>query len=62
MRNDNLWPRVGVELLAAAGAAARERGAAEVVVVTARLDGPKRAALAAAGLIPAWESWVGPPD
>jgi len=57
-----LWPRVGVELLAAVRAAARERGAAEVVVVTARLDGPKRAALAAAGLIPAWEHWVGAAD
>jgi GNAT superfamily N-acetyltransferase len=53
-----LWPRIGVELLAAVRAAARQRGAAEVVVVTARLDGPKRAALAAAGLVPASESWV----
>jgi hypothetical protein len=54
-----LWPRVGVELLAAARVVARDRGATEVVVVTARLDGPKRAALAAAGLIPASEWWVG---
>jgi GNAT superfamily N-acetyltransferase len=54
-----LWPRVGVELLAALRSAARERGATEAVVVTARLDGPKRAALAAAGLVPASEWWVG---
>ena len=54
-----LWPRVGVELLAAVRAAARDRGATDAVVVTARLDGPKRAALAAAGLVPASEWWVG---
>jgi hypothetical protein len=54
-----LWPRVGVELLSAVRAAARERGAAQVEVVTARLDGPKRAALTAAGLLPASECWVG---
>jgi hypothetical protein len=35
-----LWPRVGVELLAAVRVAARDRGATEAVVVTARLDGP----------------------
>jgi hypothetical protein len=51
-----LWPRV--ELLAAVRAAARDRGATQAVVVTARLDGPKRAALAAAGLVPASERWV----
>ena len=54
-----LWPRVGVELLAAVRVAARDRGATEAVVVTARLDGPKRAALTAAGLVPASEWWVG---
>jgi hypothetical protein len=54
-----LWPRVGVELLAAMRVAARDRGATEAVVVTARLDGLKRAALTAAGLIPASEWWVG---
>jgi hypothetical protein len=53
-----LWPRVGVELLAAVRAAARDRGATQAVVVTARLDGPKRAALTAAGLVPASEWWV----
>ena len=53
-----LWPRVGVELLAAVRSAARDRGATEIVVVTARVDGPKRAALAAAGLVPASEWWV----
>ena len=57
-----LWPRVGVELLAAVRVAARDRGATEVVVITARLDGPKRAALTAAGLVPASEWWVGPLD
>ena len=54
-----LWPRVGVELLAAVRVMARDRGATEAVVVTARLDGPKRAALTAAGLVPASEWWVG---
>jgi hypothetical protein len=54
-----LWPRVGVELLAAVRVAARDRGATETVVVTARLDGLKRAALTAAGLVPASEWWVG---
>jgi hypothetical protein len=57
-----LWPRVGVELLAAVRAAARDRGATGTVVVTARLDGPKRAALTAAGLVPASEWWVGELD
>lgn len=57
-----LWPRVGVELLAAVRVAARDRGATEAVVVTARLDGPKRAALTAAGLVPASEWWVGQLD
>jgi hypothetical protein len=62
VEDPGLWPRIGVELLAAVRAAARERGAAEVVAVTARLDGPKRAALAAAGLVPASEWWVGELD
>jgi hypothetical protein len=57
-----LWPVVGVELLTAVRAAARDRGATEAVVVTARLDGPKRAALTAAGLVPASEWWVGSLD
>jgi hypothetical protein len=57
-----LWPRVGVELLAAVRVAARDRGATEAVVVTARLDGPKRAALTAAGLVPASEWWIGELD
>lgn len=54
----SLWPRVGVELLASLRVAARDRGATDAVVVTARLDGPKRAALTAAGLVPASEWWV----
>ncbi len=57
-----LWSRVGVELLAALRDAARERGAAQLVVVTARLDGPKRASLTAAGLVPASECWAVPLD
>jgi hypothetical protein len=57
-----LWPRVGVELLAAVRVAARDRGATQAVVVTARLDGPKRAALTAAGLVPASEWWIGELD
>jgi hypothetical protein len=62
VQDAGLWPRVGVELLAAVRGAARRRGAAELAVVTARLDGPKRAALTAAGLLPASECWVGDLD
>ncbi|MFL6074757.1 MAG: hypothetical protein ACJ73S_15280 [Mycobacteriales bacterium] len=56
------WPTVGVDLLRAVSRAARERGAAQIVVVTAHLDEPKRAALAAAGLTTASEWWVGQLD
>jgi hypothetical protein len=62
VENRQLWPRVGVELLAAVRVAARDRGATQAVVVTARLDGPKRAALTAAGLVPASEWWIGELD
>jgi GNAT superfamily N-acetyltransferase len=54
------WPGVGVALLRAVHLAARSRGAAQIVVVTAHLDEPKRAALAASGLSMASEWWVGP--
>jgi hypothetical protein len=62
VEDPGLWPRVGVELLAAVRTGARARGAARLLVVTARMDGPKRAALAAAGLLPASECWVGDLD
>lgn len=53
------WPDAGAALLAAVRAWALERRVAQVVVVTAHLDAPKRAALAAAGLSLASEWWVG---
>jgi len=52
------WPTVGVVLLRALSRAAQERGAAQIVVVTAELDGAKRAVLAASGLSVASEWWV----
>jgi len=54
------WPTVGVVLLRALSRAAQERGAAQIVVVTAQLDGAKRAVLAASGLSVASEWWVRP--
>ena len=54
------WPTVGVILLRAVIRAALERGAAQIVVVTAQLDGAKRAVLAASGLSVASEWWVRP--
>jgi GNAT superfamily N-acetyltransferase len=54
------WPTVGVALLRAVSRAAQERGAAQVVVVTAQLDEAKRAVLAASGLSVASEWWVRP--
>lgn len=58
----DLWPVVGVDLVRAIRDAARERGAVQVVVVTAHLDAVKRTALAAAGLRIASEWWIGPVD
>lgn len=55
------WPTVAVVLLGAVSRAAQERGAAQVVVVTAQLDeAAKRAVLAASGLSVASEWWVRP--
>lgn len=56
------WDTVGVDLLTAVIAAARERGAVQIVAVTAALDSPKRAALEQCGLSPASEWWVAPID
>jgi predicted N-acetyltransferase YhbS len=56
------WVRVGVPLLAAVSDLARQRGAAQVVVVTAHLDQAKRNALRAGGLTIASEWWVSPPE
>lgn len=55
-----LWATVGVDLLAAVTRTATDRGAAQVVVVTAARDDPKRAALDRSGLTPASEWWVVP--
>ena len=54
------WPTVGVDLLGAIQRTARERGAAQVVVVCGKLGGAKRAALAQGGLSIASEWWVAP--
>lgn len=54
------WPTVGVDLLGALRRTARERGAAQVVVVCGHLDGPKRTALEHSGLSIASEWWVAP--
>ena len=53
-----LWSTVGVDLLTAVTREATDRGAAQVVVVTAARDDPKRAALDRGGLTPASEWWV----
>lgn len=55
----NDWPTVGAYLLRAVGRHAAQRGAAQIVVVTAHLDQPKRAMLTASGLSTASEWWVG---
>lgn len=54
------WPEVGPELLAVARRWATERGASQLVVVTAEADAPKRAVLHTAGLSAASEWWVAP--
>jgi len=56
----DLWATVGIDLLAAVTVEAIGRGAAQVVVVTAARDDPKRAALGRGGLTPASEWWVAP--
>jgi len=55
----NDWPTVGAHLLRAVGRHAAQRGAAQIVVITAHLDQPKRAMLTASGLSTASEWWVG---
>lgn len=52
------WPSVGVELLRAVRNAARQRGAAQVVVVCGYLDRAKRRTLEDCGLSIASEWWV----
>ncbi len=54
------WACTGARLLTFAQHWASERGAAQLVVVTASADEAKRAALKSAGLTPASEWWVGP--
>ncbi|HEX8094593.1 N-acetyltransferase [Jatrophihabitans sp.] len=54
------WPTVGLDLLRAVSDAARERGAVQVVVITAFEDIAKRSALQAAGLDIASEWWTRP--
>jgi len=54
------WSTVGVDLLGAVRRTARERGAAQVVVVCGHLDDPKRSALEHSGLSIASEWWVAP--
>lgn len=53
------WPEAGQLLLDAVRRWATSRGAAQIIVVTARLDEAKRALLAASGLSAASEWWVG---
>lgn len=54
------WFEIGPQLLTFARRWATERGAAQLVVVTAAADDPKRAVLNTAGLGLASEWWVGP--
>jgi hypothetical protein len=52
------WKSTGIQLLTAAIALARTRGAIQAVVVTGHLDSEKREALQASGLSIASEWWV----
>ncbi len=54
------WATVGVDLLNAIRKQARERGAAQLVVVCGHLDGAKRAALDSCHMTIASEWWVAP--
>lgn len=54
------WQAIGRELLEEVMRAAQRRGAAQIVVVCAHLDQPKRAMLAAAGLSIASEWYTKP--
>lgn len=53
------WPERGLQLLEAVRSWGAERGAVQLVVVTAHLDAPKRETLTSAGLSIASEWWVG---
>jgi len=55
-----LWPTVGAALLEASAEAARTRGAAQMVIVTANRDRPKRTMLAGQGYTIASEWWTLP--
>jgi len=54
------WATVGIDLLKAAQEEARQRGAAQVVVVCGHLDQAKRAALDSCQLAIASQWWVAP--
>ena len=54
------WPTIGPLLLDALRDWAASRGAAQMIVVTAHLDQPKRAVLRSRDLTLASEWWVGP--
>lgn len=56
------WPTLGPLLLDGLRDWAVRRGAAQIIVVTAHLDEPKRSALQGHGLTLASEWWVGPVD
>jgi hypothetical protein len=58
VRQPELWPTVGVELLLAAMSTLRAAGASQVVVVSGQHDDDKRAALTSAGLSVASEWWT----
>jgi hypothetical protein len=58
VRQPDLWPTVGVELLLAAMSALRAAGTSQVVVVSGQHDEDKRAALTSAGLSVASEWWT----
>jgi hypothetical protein len=53
------WLRIAPLLFDALGNWATSRGAAQIIVVTAHADKPKRAALKSLGLTVASEWWVG---
>jgi GNAT superfamily N-acetyltransferase len=57
--DDSDWPKVGPLLLQALAGWAASRGASQVVIVTARMDGAKRQVLRDAQLSVASEWWVG---
>ena len=60
--SDAAWATTGRDLLGAATARVRDRGATQLVVVCGHRDEPKRAALRAAGLSLASEWYTGPTE